>query len=87
MDHREERVFIETNRHRITGTVRLPRDGYRSRMTDYLNALDRGFLALTDVEVTPLDGSGQPTREPFLAIGISHIVLAGQVDGGGEPGD
>ncbi len=49
-------IIVETGRHRITGLLRLPADGYRSRLTDYLNASERVFLALTDVEVTSLDG-------------------------------
>ncbi len=56
MEQRDERVVVETDRHRITGFLRLPADGYRSRLTDYLNAAERLFLALTDVEVTILDG-------------------------------
>ncbi|MCW2958892.1 MAG: hypothetical protein JWP18_1695, partial [Solirubrobacterales bacterium] len=36
--HRYERVIIETVRHRIEGTVTLARDGYRSRLSDVLNA-------------------------------------------------
>jgi hypothetical protein len=77
MEHREERIVIETLRNRITGTVRLPRDGYRSRMTDYLNAFERGFLALTDVQIEQLDGSGPPVQRQFVAVGVRHVVLAG----------
>ena len=53
--------------YRITGSVRLPRDGYRSRMTDYLNAFERGFLAMTDVEISSLEGSGPDERRDFVA--------------------
>ena len=35
MQHRSERVRLETERYRIFGTLTLPRDGYRSRMSDY----------------------------------------------------
>ena len=38
MDQRHERILIETNRHRIAGTLTLARDGYRSRVSDLLNA-------------------------------------------------
>jgi len=54
VEHRDERIVVETDRYRITGMLRLPRDGYRSRLTDYLNSSERAFLALTDVEVPPL---------------------------------
>ncbi len=80
MEHRDERIIVETNRYRLTGLLRLPRDGYRSRLTDYLNASERSFLPLTDVEIEPLDGGRGPTRRPFLALSIRHIVLAMPAD-------
>jgi hypothetical protein len=76
MNLREERVVVETKRYRLTGTVQLPRDGYRSRLTDHLNASEREFIALTDVEIVPLDGGAAPSREPFVALGRRHIVFA-----------
>jgi hypothetical protein len=76
MNLREERVMVETERYRLTGTVQLPRDGYRSRLTDHLNASEREFIALTDVEIVPLDGGAAPSREPFVALGRRHIVFA-----------
>ncbi len=76
MEHRDERIVVETDRHRITGVLRLPRDGYRSRLTDYLNSSERAFLALTDVEIAPLNGPGPPERRPFLALSLRHVVLA-----------
>lgn len=80
MEHRDERILVETDRYRITGVLRLPRDGYRSRLTDYLNSSDRMFVALTDVELVPLDG-GDAERRPFLALSLAHIVLAMPLDG------
>jgi hypothetical protein len=74
VEHRDQRIVAETDRHRITGILHLPRDGYRSRLTDYLNASERAFLALTDVEITNLEG-GEHQRKPFLALALSHIVL------------
>lgn len=76
VDHRDERIIVETDRHRITGVLRLPADGYRSRLTDYLNASERVFLALTDVEVTTIDGVAEPERREFVALSLRHIVLA-----------
>ena len=75
MDQRSERVRIETDRHRITGRLHLPREGYRSRLTDYLNSAERAFLALTDVEVTPLEGDGPSERRSFLALSLRHVVM------------
>jgi hypothetical protein len=76
VEQRDERIIVETDRHRITGVLRLPADGYRSRLTDYLNASERAFLALTDVEVAALDGPGAVERRDFVALSLRHIVLA-----------
>jgi hypothetical protein len=76
MEQREQRVVIETDRYRITGHLSLPRDGYRSRLTDYLNSSERDFLALTDVSLEPFDGRSEPTRHDFVAVSLSHVVLA-----------
>ena len=76
MEQREQRVVIETDRYRITGLLSLPRDGYRSRLTDYLNASERDFLAVTDVSLEPLDGRSEATRHQFVAVSLSHVVLA-----------
>jgi hypothetical protein len=80
VDHRDERIVLETSRYRITGTLRLPRDGYRSRLTDYLNASERSFVPLTDVEIVPLDGGQGAEQRPFLALALSHIALAMPAD-------
>jgi hypothetical protein len=82
VEHRDERIVVETGRYRITGLLRLPRDGYRSRLTDYLNSAERVFVALTDVELEPLDG-GERQHCPFLAVSLSHVVLAMPLEGDG----
>lgn len=75
MDHRRERIRIETERHRIIGALTLARDGYRSRVSDVLNAPERDFLTLTEVTVEPL--SGGPTElHPYLTLARRHIVFA-----------
>lgn len=76
VEHRDERIIVETDRHRITGLLRLPVDGYRSRLTDYLNASERVFLALTDVEVASLHGTARVEQRDFVALSLRHIVLA-----------
>ena len=75
MQYRRERVRIETARHVIEATVQLPHAGFRSRLTDFLNASGEEFLALTDAEVTWLDGSHEPERHEYLALASRHIVL------------
>jgi hypothetical protein len=91
MHYRRERVRIETQRHEIEGTVQLPHEGYRSRTTDFLNAHERDFLALTDVEVRWLGGDRAPEQHGFLALAVPHIVMVveleslGVVDESGAP--
>jgi hypothetical protein len=92
MHYRRERVRIETERHEIEGTVQLPSEGYRSRTTDFLNAHERDFLALTDVEVRWLDAAREAERHEFLALAVRHIVLVLELetlgivdDSGSEP--
>jgi hypothetical protein len=79
MEQRDERVVLETSQHRITGTLRLPRDGYRSRLTDYLNASERSFVPLTDVEIAR-EVPGPVERRAFVAVSLSQILLAMPAD-------
>jgi hypothetical protein len=77
MEHYIEHVVIETDRHRIVGSLRLPLDGYRRRVTDFLNTSDRDFLPVTDAVIEPLSENGEPPiRRKFLAVARRHIVLA-----------
>lgn len=77
---RQARIEAETDRYRIIGSLRLPPEGYRSRLSDYLNDSERVFLALTDVEIRPLDGDGPAQTRPFMALSVAHVVLVTQVD-------
>ncbi len=86
MEHYVEHVVIETDRHRIVGSLRLPRDGYRKRITDFLNNSERDFLPIMDAVIEPLSKNGEPPlRRKFLAVARRHIVLAMLVDD--EPAD
>jgi hypothetical protein len=80
MEHRDERIVVETSRYRITGVLRLPKDGYRSRLTDYLNSAERSYLPLTDVELVPLGDGSSGERRAFIALSLRHIVLAMPAD-------
>jgi hypothetical protein len=75
MEHRQERIRVETERHRIEGALTLARDGYRSRVSDVLNASERDFITLTDVTVAPLEG-GPLELHPYLTLARRHIVFA-----------
>lgn len=76
MQHRYERISIETARHRILGTATLASDGYRSRLSDLLNAPEREFIALTDATVTALEGDREVTQHDFIAVHRQHVVFA-----------
>ncbi|HTW42623.1 MAG TPA: hypothetical protein VMD79_09940 [Solirubrobacteraceae bacterium] len=75
IDQRTERIRIETERHRIEGVLTLARDGYRSRVSDVLNASERDFITLTDVTIAPLDG-GPIELQPYISLARRHIVFA-----------
>ncbi len=75
VDQRQERVRIETPRHRIEGVLTLARDGYRSRVSDVLNASERDFITLTEVTVAPLEG-GPLELHPYMSLARRHIVFA-----------
>src|SRR5271166_793810 len=75
IEYRKERISLETERHRIEGVLTLARDGYRSRVSDVLNASEREFLTLTEVAVTPLEG-GPVELHPYLTLARRHIVFA-----------
>ena len=86
MEHYIEHVVIETDRHRIVGSLRLPLDGYRRRVTDFLNTSDRDFLPVTDAVIHPLTGNGEPPIcRKFVAVSRRHIVFAMLADD--ESGD
>jgi hypothetical protein len=82
VDQNLTRIVAETERYRITGMLRLPPDGYRSRLSDFLNAPERNFLSLTDVEVEAVGGDGTVEHYPFLALSLAHVVVAMPADAG-----
>jgi len=85
MEQRHERILIETTRHRIAGTLTLARDGYRSRVSDLLNASERDFISLTDVTVEGLEEESRGTHHEFMTVSRRHIIFAlplGEADAG-----
>jgi hypothetical protein len=91
MHFRRARVRIETAHHVVEGTLQLPGEGYRSRLTDFLNANGTDFVAVTDAELARQDGAQALENHPYLAISARHIVLVveleslGTFDESGEP--
>jgi hypothetical protein len=81
MDLREEQVVLETDRYRISGTLTLPREGYRSRLSDYVNQRDREFFALSEVTMAALDDASTARTISFLMVARQHVrivALAGE---------
>lgn len=78
MESRTERVVLETSRHRIVGDLVLPTEGYRSRLSDFLNRGELEFIPLTDVELTSLTGTGTPPPQhhSFLTVARAQVELA-----------
>jgi hypothetical protein len=76
VQHRHEHVYVETERHRISGVLTLPVDGYRSRLSDFLNAYERDFISLTNCVVELIGREGPGTEHPFIAVSRRHIVFA-----------
>src|SRR5437016_2004120 len=79
MEMRSERIVLETDRHRIVGDLMLPREGYRSRLSDYLNHGDGDFVPLVNCEIRSLNG-GEAQRRQFLAVARNHVQLAYQYE-------
>ena len=78
METRVERVVLETDRHRIVGDLTLPREGYRSRLSDFLNLGDLDFIPLANAEIGSLNGSGPSEAgvRSFIAVARMHVQLA-----------
>lgn len=73
MDLRQESVTLETDRYRIEGSVTLPRDGHRSRLSDHVNRRDQEFFTLQSARISPLDGVGEAWEAPVIMVGRAHI--------------
>jgi hypothetical protein len=84
MDTRVERIVLETARHRIVGDLTMPREGYRSRLSDYLNRGELAFIPLANAVITTIDAPGSPDEREFIAVARTHVHLAYITNGGGS---
>lgn len=75
MDLRRARVVVETDRYRVEGEMTLPKEGYRSRLSDHVNRRDQEFFTIQDATLTALDGSGHNWKAPVIMLARSHIRL------------
>jgi hypothetical protein len=72
---RRERVVVETDRYRVEGLLTLPQEGYRSRLSDYVNRRDHDFFTIVDAELQALDGSGRDWTAPVIMLARTQIRL------------
>ena len=79
LDLRHEDIILETDRYRIEGKLTLPREGYRSRLSDYVNQRDREFFAINDATVTALDAPEVTRHASFLMVSRAHVRLVALV--------
>jgi hypothetical protein len=79
LEFRRQRVQLDTDRHRITGTITLPADHHHGRLSDLLNATERDFIALTDVVIERHDG-GPAEQHHFTAVSRHRIRLVSALD-------
>ncbi|HKN93426.1 MAG TPA: hypothetical protein VJU60_03760 [Thermoleophilaceae bacterium] len=75
MDLRLEQIILETDRWRIEGQLTLPAEGYRSRLSDYVNQRDREFFSLQDAKLTSLDSPEKVEEMAFVMVARRHIRL------------
>jgi uncharacterized protein DUF6812 len=75
LDLRLEQIVLETDRWRIEGHLTLPREGYRSRLSDYVNQRDREFFSLQDAKLTALDAPDIVQQLEFVMVARRHIRL------------
>ncbi len=83
METRTERVVLETPSHRIIGDLTLPREGYRSRLSDFLNRGDINFIPLVNAEIIAREGNGEgeTVNREFIAVARDHVQLAYPLEG------
>jgi hypothetical protein len=75
VDLRHENIVLETDRYRIEGKLTLPREGYRSRLSDYVNQRDREFFAVNEATLTALDAPDQVRHASFLMVARRHVRM------------
>lgn len=75
MDLRRAHVVVETDRYRVEGDMTLPKEGYRSRLSDHINRRDQEFFTIQDAKLTALDGSGRDWTAPVIMLARQHIRL------------
>ena len=76
MEQTPHRIVVLAGGYEITGTIVLPSEGYRSRLTDYLNSAERDFVPMTDVTIQPVGRPEEAATREFVALSRQAITLA-----------
>ena len=71
--------MVETDRYRIEGLLTLPKEGYRSRLSDHVNRRDQEFFTMQNAKLTPLDEPGRHWSVEVLMLARRHIRLIAPV--------
>lgn len=75
VEYKRIRVLIETSERSFRGFMFKPQKDDRFRLSDHLNAFDKQFISLADVEIAE---RGQHWRvgdkQDFVAIAINSIT-------------
>jgi hypothetical protein len=79
LDLQTQSIVFETDRYRIEGKLTLPREGYRSRLSDFVNQRDRDFFSIEDAVVADLDNPETVWHAEFLMVARSHVRLLAPV--------
>jgi hypothetical protein len=79
VDLRKEQVIVEIEHYRIQGSLHLPAEGYRSRLSDYMNQREAEFLPMTDCTITTLETASERSL-PFILVARRHVRLISPVD-------
>jgi hypothetical protein len=68
-------VLVETDRWQIEGQLTLPREGFRSRLSDFVNQRDREFFSIRDARLMALDSPDEVRELQFVMVASRHIRL------------
>jgi hypothetical protein len=79
LELRREQVVVEIERYRIQGALHLPAEGYRSRLSDYMNQREAEFLPMTDCTVSTIE-TGQERLIPFVLVARRHVRMIAPLD-------
>ncbi len=71
-----ERVVLETARYRVEGEIMLPpEEGYKSRLSDYLNEPEREFVIVLEAVLSPFHDPAQAFSIPVLMVQRSRVDI------------